>query len=235
MTRKMHITPSLMAVFLFLGIGSPTQAGPGGSIAPKISAAIPYYDEDLLIIFGTGLFNDMTPPKVTIAGNEYETSVTEDGEVLVYVNLNLISPGDYLLVLEPDHRAPARAEFMLTLGATNAAATVPSSYSVDTDFFWVDDAVQRAVIGVHCHPGDFAVGGAWFASPEDSTVFVGGGSGGRGGYFATLANSVSEFGVRVIASCLDFSEPLHREGSEFAICNYDPEDPGDYDCYPGEH
>lgn len=235
MTKNLQITLPLLAVFLFLGVSPPIQADPGGSIAPEITAAIPIYDENLLIIFGTGLSGDVTSPTVTLAGNEYESSVTEDGEVLVDINLNLISPGDYLLVLEPDHRTPTRVEFMLTLGEASPTPMMPSSYSVDTDFFLVDDAIQRAHVGVHCHPGDFVVGGVWFASPEESTVFLGGGSAGRGGYTAILKNSQSTFGVRVIASCLDFSPPLHSNTTDYVICNYDPLDAGDYDCYPNDH
>ena len=195
MIRKTHFILPVLAVFLFLGVAPIIQADPGGNKAPNIYAAIPEYEENLLIIFGTDLFCEMTPPTVTLAGEEYLASVTEDGEVLVDVNLNLISPGDYLLVLKPDHRKPAKAEFMLTLGAGQPNETGPVPYLVDTNFFWVDDDHEFDThIDVFCHPGDISAGGSWYASPDESTRFVGGGSG-RTGYSATFKNTETEFGV----------------------------------------
>jgi len=129
---------------------------------------------------------------------------------------------------------------MVTLGAVGPAGPagpagpLPSPYSVDSGFFLVDEAVQQAAVSISCHPEDIAVGGMWFAYPTETTFFSGGGSSWNG-YHATLNNSESEFSVRVIVSCLDFSEPLHSGSRDSAICDYDASDPGDYRCSPADH
>ncbi len=247
MANKLRITLPILAAFLLICFTPTMQAEMGGSSRPIIKAVIPYYDLDLLIIFGTGLHNGETLPTVTISGEERVVSVTEDGEVLVHVNLDLISPGDYLLVLRPDHRLVTKAELMLTLGAegppgppgppgpAGAAGATPGVYTVYSGDLHMP-ANLGAAARVHCHFGDVAIGGSYTLNPEDSTR-VSGGTNSRN-HEGSFINPLSDYSVRMDVTCLDFSEPRHAPnfGTKAADCDVeDGPSPVGIDCSPPDH
>jgi len=239
MAMKLHYKLPILAAFLFIGFAPIIQAEPGGIGGPKITAAIPHYGLDVLIIFGTGLHNGETPPTVTIADVEREVSVTEDGEVLVH-DLNLISPGDYLLVLRPDHRVNVKAEIMVTLGAEGppgppgAPGPAPGVYRVYSRDLNIPENLEAAV-RIHCHFGDVAIGGSYSLNPADSTRVRGGTS--ARNYWGSFINSLSDYSIFVDVTCLDFSEPLHtpNHGLEAADCDVEGGVPVGIDCLPPDH
>lgn len=241
MVNKLRLTLPILAAFLFMGITPVVQAETDGSVRPVIKAVITDYDLDLLIIFGTGLFNGETLPTVTFNGEEREVSVTEEGEVLVDVNLEFISPGDYLLVLRRDHRVVTKVEIMLTLGAEGPpeppgpAGTAPGVYTVYSSDLNMP-ANLGAAVRVHCHFGDVAIGGSYTLNPADSTR-VRGGTNSRN-YEGSFINPLSDYSVRMDVTCLDFSEPRHTPnfGLEAADCDFeDGPSPVGIDCLPPDH
>lgn len=237
MANKLRFMLPILVAFLLMGFTPVAQAEAGRSFRPIIRAVIPDYDLDLLIIFGTGLHNGETLPTVTISGQEREVSVTEDGEVLVHVNLDLISPGDYQLVLRPDHRIVTTAEIMLTIGAegpAGPAGPAPAVYRVYSGDLNIPENTMTAV-RIHCHFGDVAIGGSYFLNPADSTRLFGGTN--SRNYEGSFINPNSDYSVRVDVTCLDFSEPLHtpNHGVEAADCDVEGGVPIGIDCLPPDH
>jgi hypothetical protein len=235
MANKLRFTLPVLAAFLFVGVAPIMQAASGGIGGPKIIAAIPDYDLDVLIIYGTGLHNGETRPIVTIADVDRKVSVTEDGEVLVH-DLNLISPGDYLLVLRPDHRVNVKAEMMVTLGAAGppgSAGPIPAVYFVYTDDDLEISENTQASVRIFCHHGDVTIGGWFWKNPENTTRLYGGT--GTQDYWGTFVNTQSDYSLRFVVNCLDFTEPRHSNTGEAADCDFEEGLPLGVDCLPPEH
>ena len=123
MTIKLRFTLSILAAIISLGFIGITQAAPGGGASEILEAHVDY-DGGQLIIVGTG-FDDgasTNVPIVTLGGHLLSgVNIIDIDPNLdtIQGNIDLItlfpSPGDHLLVVDPNFKKSKIAELTITL------------------------------------------------------------------------------------------------------------------------